>query len=90
MTVYYQPEMRAAFEDAMTAIAYQSPPTADQKCPHCGVVARYPIVARESDMRVFAELMAAAQAVLDRHGVMAHLLSEVHAEIAVSRARGQK
>jgi hypothetical protein len=85
MKVYYEPEIK--FEDCLEQIVQHTPPIAEQKCPHCGLVARYPVVMRDSDRRMFEELMAAAQAVLNRNGVTAHLLSELHAQITVSKAK---
>jgi len=86
MTIYYQPDVRVAFETGMEAIATALPPTADQKCPHCGLVVRHPIIVKESDRRAFEEIMTHAQKVLDRNGVQALMIGELLANITVAKA----
>lgn len=87
MTIHYQPDMRVSFEACMEEISFQAPPIAEQKCPHCGLIARYPVVVREHDLKLFADLMSSAQALLDRHGVMALLMAELHTSIALSKVK---
>ncbi len=86
MTVYYQPEVRINFESALEAISNSMPPTVDEKCQHCGLITRHPIIARQRDLERFEKIMTVAQAVLDRHGVTAKLLSELHTDIAIANA----
>lgn len=85
--IYYKAEINAVFESCLEAIAFSESPTADQKCPHCGLIARYPIVVRESDRRMFEKLMESAYAVLDRHNITAYLLSEIKTECAIAIAK---
>jgi hypothetical protein len=89
MSIYYQPDVRADFESGMEAIADCFPPTADTKCPHCGLVVRRPIIVKESDRRAFEEMITSAQKVLDRNNVTGLVLAELFAEITVNKARKQ-
>lgn len=57
----------------------------ENKCFHCGLPNRFPLMVRDSDIKLFNEVMKSAYAVLDRHGITALLLSEIKAEITIQR-----
>jgi hypothetical protein len=48
---------------------------------------RFPLIAREEDVRAFQRLMTVAHDVLERHGVTAALLAEVQAACYIELAR---
>ncbi len=85
----YQPTLtpKSVFEECLSAIEFSEPPKTEQKCHHCGLVMRYPLIARQSDLDNFKKLMEAAQEVLDRNGVTALLLSEVRANAYIAIAK---
>jgi hypothetical protein len=74
-------------EISLSEIRHQTPPIIDCCCPACGLPISHPMVARKSDVDDFKKLMESAYAVLKRHGVTAMLLSEIHADIAITKAK---
>lgn len=67
-------------EMSLTEIRNASTPCAQERCPHCGVPIRFPIIVKQSDIDLFHSLMESAYGVLDRHGVTAKLFAEIAAE----------
>ena len=85
--VYYQEEIIHTFEEGLSAISeMQGPQVVEEKCFHCGLPNRYPLIARRSDLNYFHDLMDEAKKVLRRHQIEEHLLSEVLTEIAIAIA----
>lgn len=56
-------------------------------CPHCGVLVRYPIVARRQDVEDFALLMHAAQSAMIRFGITGNLVAELQSQVAIAIAK---
>jgi rRNA maturation protein Nop10 len=83
-------EILRCIGETLEELRLQQPPTTEEKCPHCGLVIRFPIMARRSDIDRFAALMRSAEEVLGRHGITAHLLAEVRAQCLIALARRQQ
>lgn len=64
----------------------QNPPSLQDRCPHCGLSIRYPLVARRSDIELFEKMMRSAFAVMDRTGITANLLAEIRAQCLIAMA----
>jgi len=57
------------------------------KCPHCDCPVRFPLVARRSDIELFAALINSAQEVMQRYGITGALLADVRAECLIAIAK---
>lgn len=73
--------------DTLEVMRSQNPPSIQDRCPHCGLSIRYPLIARKSDLELFATMMASAAEVMDRHGITANLLAEIRAQCVIAMAR---
>lgn len=62
--------------------------TSTHLCFHCGYPTRYPVIARQSDIDAFSELLKSAYRIMDKHGITANLLADIRADIAISIAKG--
>ena len=62
-------------------------PTVEQRCPHCGLPIRYPLIARESDIKLFENLMRSAFDVMLRHGITANLLADIRTQCIIAIAQ---
>jgi hypothetical protein len=89
MTVYIQPELRHAFEASIEQIA-NSMPLVEERCPRCRWPIRYPLIARERDLELFAHLMESLEGVIRRNQLTIHLLAELKAQIAIDMARTRR
>lgn len=65
----------------------QNPPSIEDRCPHCGLSIRYPLVARQSDLELFEKMMHSAFNVMKRHGITANLLADIRAECLIAMAK---
>lgn len=74
-------------DGTLDALDMAGPPCCEDKCPHCGLVVRYPVFARQSDLDNFALIMDSAFAVMERHGITAALLSEIRADCLIAKAK---
>lgn len=59
------------------------------ECPHCGNLVRYPSIARQQDIKDFEKIMSVAYAVMQRHGITAHLLADITAECHIRIAKNK-
>ena len=57
------------------------------KCPHCALPVRFPLVARRSDIELFAALINSAQEVMQRYGITGALLADIRAECVIAIAK---
>lgn len=88
--VYYEEEIVSVFEEGLSEISErQGRQIIEERCFHCGLPNRYPLVARKSDFDYFHDLMDAARKVLHRNQIPEHLLSELLTEIAIAKAKGE-
>jgi len=77
--------------DTLKELRYQMPPVIEDKCCHCGLVMRFPLVARKSDIDLFEMLLESAYQVMERHGITANLLADIKADCIISIAsKGNK
>lgn len=74
--------------ETLEAMRYELPPDIEEKCPHCGVVIRYPLIARKSDIDLFQQVMASAYLVMLRHGITANLLADIRADCVIAISKG--
>jgi hypothetical protein len=79
-------------EGALTEISLAELDTHSHNCPHCGILVRYPTVARQQDIDDFTKIMNSAFDVMRRHGITANLLAEIKAEcfISIAKAKGEQ
>ena len=76
-------------ESTLTSIRMESPPIVENKCHHCGLVMRFPLVARESDVKDFKTLIHSAYDVMERHGITANLLADIFAQCHIAIAKNK-
>jgi hypothetical protein len=74
-------------DETLEIISIQNPQTAQDRCPHCGLIIRYPIVVRRSDLVLFEETMKSAYSVMRRHGITANLLADIRTECLIATAK---
>jgi hypothetical protein len=76
-------------EDTLYEMRAKTPQSIEEKCPHCGLPVRYPLIARQSDIDLFVAMMAAGMDVMQRHGIVGHLLNDVREQcLASMKGRG--
>ena len=73
--------------DTLEEMRNTSPPSVEDKCPHCGLSIRYPLMARKSDVELFEKMMKSAFDVMARHGITANLLADIRAECLIAMAK---
>jgi hypothetical protein len=77
------------FETSLEEIRMSQPQTVDQKCFHCGLPNRYPVIAREQDRDDFLRLMECAHEVMRKYNITGNLLADIKAQIAIAKAKGE-
>ena len=82
-----QPAILDALKYSLGPIRDHNFNVASVACPSCNFPVRFPLIAREEDVRAFQRLMTVAHDVLERHGVTAALLAEVQAACYIELAR---
>lgn len=89
MTIHIVPNvsLKECFDESMATIRASSPPSTQHSCPHCGLVIQLPLMVRQQDLDDFSYLMRRAQEVMDRNGVLKHLIAELHTSIALAVAK---
>ena len=73
--------------DTLEEMRAQNPPRLEDRCPHCGLSIRYPLVARRSDVELFEKMMHSAFDVMRRHGITANLLADIRAQCLIAMAK---
>lgn len=73
--------------ETLEEMRHQNPPSLEDRCPHCGLAIRYPLIARKSDIELFAQMMASAAKVMDKHGITANLLADIRAQCLIAIAK---
>ena len=86
---YEESSLIEFFETSLEEIRMNQPQTVDQKCFHCGLPNRYPLVAREQDREDFLELMEATYEVMEKYNIAGNLLADIKAQIAITKAKGE-
>jgi hypothetical protein len=76
-------------DETLEIISIQNPPATQDKCPHCGLIIRYPIVVRRSDLVLFEKIMKSAYSVMRRHGITANLLADIRTECLIALAKNK-
>ena len=93
MNIQPKTDMTTWLGETLTEMSFQSPPEVTQKCFHCGLVMRYPLIARQTDIDLFETVMESAYKVMRKHGITAHLLADIqaqcHIEIAKRKAQNK-
>jgi hypothetical protein len=74
-------------DDTLEVMRAQNPPSTQDRCPHCGLMIRYPLVARLSDLVLFEKIMRSASAVMKKHGITANLLADIRTECLIATAK---
>lgn len=65
-------------------------PVSTHECYHCGHPIKYPVIARQSDIDNFRELMKTAYRIMDKYGISAHLLADIKAELVINATKKRK
>ena len=76
--------------DTLDEMRFQLPPTVEDKCHHCGLVMRFPLIARQIDIDLFKTLIESAYKVMDKHGITANLLADIQAQCHIEIAKRPK
>jgi hypothetical protein len=82
-------DLRKWVDDTLEVMRTQNPPATQDKCPHCGLIIRYPIVVRRSDLVLFEKIMKSAYSVMRRHGITANLLADIRTECLIALAKNK-
>ena len=56
-------------------------PEITHPCPNCGCPVKYPLIARQSDLKIMEDLKASIDRVCEKHGITVLLLQEVLQDI---------
>jgi hypothetical protein len=59
------------------------------RCPHCGLMVRYPMIARESDIKALDQLIEATKGYMRDHGIDTGIVREI-LERCLNRIRENK
>lgn len=62
-------------------------PIISESCPHCGIPIRYPLIARRSDIELFAQMMSTAAVVMKKYGITDNLLADIRAQCIINIAK---
>ena len=84
MHVEYNKDMALWIGNTLEEMRAQNPPSLEDRCPHCGLSIRFPLIARKSDVELFKKMMALAAEVMDRHGITANLLADIRAQCLIA------
>lgn len=76
--------------DTLEELRLQLPPIIENKCYHCGLVMRFPLVARQSDVDMFKTLIESAYKVMDKHEITANLLADIRAQCHIEISKRPK
>jgi hypothetical protein len=57
------------------------------KCPHCDCPVRFPLVARQSDIELFSDLIRSSQEIMRRYGITGAMLADIRAECLIAIAK---
>jgi len=79
--------------DTLQAMQLQEPQTIEERCPHCGVPVRYPLMVRRGDIDLFEQMMATANKVMLDYGITGNLLADIRARCLIAiaqKATGQE
>lgn len=90
MEIENNTDMTRWIATTLEAMRAAQPPETSQKCPHCALVIRHPLIARQSDINDFSLLMKSAYEVMRRHGITAALLAEIRAGACIAIAKRQE
>ena len=92
MNIQPKVDMTKWIDVTLDEINYRSPPDVTQKCCHCGLVMRFPLIARQTDIDLFNDLITSAYKVMRKHGITAHLLADIQAQchIEIAKKKAQK
>lgn len=87
MHIQNDTEMAKWIGDTLDEMRNQHPPSLENRCPHCGLSIRYPLIARKSDIDLFATMMRSAAEVMRKHGITANLLADIRAQCVIEMAK---
>jgi hypothetical protein len=80
-------ELRKWVDDTLEEVRAHSAPSTQDRCPHCGLMIRYPLVVRHSDLVLFEKIMRSAFDVMERHGITSNLLADIRTECLIATAK---